>query len=51
MLVLMAFGLAVAAYVFDLDDFLEGRKITFFVVGPDLEAIATVCFLTSVGAR
>ena len=32
MLVLMAFGLAIAAYLFDLDDVFEGRKINFLVV-------------------
>ena len=32
MLVLMAFGVALAAYIFDLDDFFEGRKINFLVV-------------------
>ena len=32
MLVLLAFGLAIAAYVFDLDDVFEGRKLTFYVV-------------------
>ena len=32
MLVLTAFGLALAAYVFDLDDIFEGRKINFLVV-------------------
>ncbi|KAK9813485.1 hypothetical protein WJX73_001645 [Symbiochloris irregularis] len=32
-LVGLAFVLVIAAYLFDLDDVLEGRKVTFFVVG------------------